>query len=132
MMAPFSLLLILATLASSAHAWVIPSTRTLLKSPSTTYRHARLFSTPPEKQDQEIDEDKINKEIELQNISFDEAGKGLLEEEDAVRLEESGDFDTNPAVRTFVCCSFVSLVFLLSIVSPVALIRLTYPSLIQH
>lgn len=102
MMAPFSLLLILTTLATSAHAWVVPSTTISLKSPSSTTRNARLFSTPPEKQDQEVDEDKINKEIELQNISFDEAGKGLLEEDDAVRLEESGDFDTNPAVRTCV------------------------------
>jgi hypothetical protein len=35
-------------------------------------------------------------------VSFDDAGRELVQQEDLARLEESGDFDTNPAVRWFV------------------------------
>jgi hypothetical protein len=35
-------------------------------------------------------------------VSFDDAGRELVQQEDLARLEESGDFDTNPAVRLFV------------------------------
>lgn len=48
------------------------------------------------------EKDVIEQEIQLQNnpsVSFDDAGRKLVEEEDKARLEESGDFDTNPAVR---------------------------------
>lgn len=82
---------------------VPPPTTNRLSCTRTSFS-SRLFSTPQEKKDKEQIDEEINEEIELSNISFDEAGKGLLEEEDAVRLEESGDFDTNPAVRSVDCC----------------------------
>jgi hypothetical protein len=45
-------------------------------------------------------------------VSFDDAGRELVQQEDLARLEESGDFDTNPAVRwlfvllysIYICC----------------------------
>jgi len=97
-----SLLLLLATLSSSTtHAWVVPSRSLVVRSP-TCYRSRPLFSSPQEKKNKEEVDEEINEEIELSNISFDEAGKGLIEAEDAIRMEESGDFDTNPAVRNIV------------------------------
>ena len=33
--------------------------------------------------------------------TFDEAGASLIEEEDRQKLEQMGDFDSNPAVSTF-------------------------------
>ena len=38
-------------------------------------------------------------ETVIRRTSFDQAGASLIEEEDRKRLEEMGDFDSNPSVR---------------------------------
>jgi hypothetical protein len=70
-------------LISLSNAWVLPAS-TSIKSTRKVCR----FSTP---NDQESDK-KVT--------SFDEAGQGLRDEEDNRRMEEAGDFDSNPAVST--------------------------------
>ena len=50
------------------------------------------LSTP---NDIESDENQVTK-------SFDEAGQGLRDQEDSRRMEEAGDFDSNPAVSIIV------------------------------
>jgi hypothetical protein len=36
----------------------------------------------------------------MDRTTFDQAGKSLIEEEDRLRMEQMGDFDTNPDVST--------------------------------
>jgi hypothetical protein len=74
-----------------SNAWVLPATcipRTRVHIPVV------CLSTP---NDIESDENQVTK-------SFDEAGQGLRDQEDSRRMEEAGDFDSNPAVSVSCCC----------------------------
>ena len=91
-------LLLQATLllSTTTHAWIVPS-RVATVTCTSRRRHTARFSSPPDKE--EVDR-QVNEETEVANVSFDEAGKGLMDEEDRIRMEEAGDFDSNPAVCT--------------------------------
>ena len=97
-MTVFSRLFLLAVLVASCvlslafapprHA--IPSSHTIL-----TRRSIRLLAK--ESVDESSDD---SKEEAIDRTSFDQAGRSLMEEEDQQRLEQMGDFDSNPEVRT--------------------------------
>ena len=71
-------LLLLSIAAPLASAFsVLPHTRSC--------SNQRLWSERQDKQDD--------------RMSFDEAGAGLIDEEDKKRMESMGDYDTNPNVR---------------------------------
>lgn len=73
-------------LISLSNAWVLPASTSIKSN-----RRVCRFSTP---NDQESEE-KVT--------SFDEAGQGLRDEEDNRRMDEAGDFDSNPAVSIVFC-----------------------------
>ena len=51
-------------------------------------------SSPKKNEPDEQDEDVL-----VERTSFDQAGRSLIEEEDQKRMEQMGDFDSNPNVR---------------------------------
>jgi len=52
------------------------------------------LSSSPEKQEENQEED-----VEPSRTTFDQAGASLIDEEDKKRMEEMGEFDSNPNVR---------------------------------
>jgi len=46
------------------------------------------------------DEDDGEENKEPERVSFADAGDALIDQEDDERMEQMGDFDTNPAVST--------------------------------
>ena len=64
----------------------IPSSAIIRLVPTATPKTTILFAG--EEDDGTVD-----------RTSFDQAGKSLIEEEDRQRMEQMGDFDTNPDVR---------------------------------
>lgn len=81
-------------------------------------KHNNYFPTKPVPtslflSQQQSEEDSTEKA----SVSFDEAGASLKDAEDLKRLQEMGDFDSNPNVCFILCYSkFIFVVFLIDIV----------------
>ena len=72
----------------------ISSRRAAIKVNNHKLLTSRCWSSPTNKEQEEKEEESM-----VQRTSFDQAGKSLVEEEDKKRLDEMGDFDSNPNVR---------------------------------
>lgn len=44
--------------------------------------------------------EELEEETSMERTSFDQAGRSLMDEEDRQRMEQMGDFDLNPSVRS--------------------------------
>lgn len=83
--------------SSVVHAFSLApiiSSRAAIKVSNHKRITSRCWSSPMNKEQDEKEEESV-----VQRTSFDQAGKSLVEEEDKKRLDEMGDFDSNPNVR---------------------------------
>jgi hypothetical protein len=131
-MASSAIIVVCLMTSSTTLAWTTPITR--VSTLSCTRRFSRTTTTTQQQQqhvglrmsessnddngptfdEREQPSDPLQTTNNNNNsVSFDDAGRELVQQEDLARLEESGDFDTNPAVRWFVRCIVVFYIHLL-------------------
>lgn len=122
-MASSAIIVVCLMTSGTTLAWTTPITRVSTLSctrrfsrtttTTTTQQHLGLRMSESSNDDNgpTFDEEQQHEPLQTTNnnnnnksnrVSFDDAGRELVQQEDLARLEESGDFDTNPAVRSFV------------------------------
>lgn len=84
----FFLLVLFVPSLLMLEAWVPAATPRVPRTVSVSKRTLLFQSSEQEGNDDIVD-----------RTSFDQAGRSLIEEEDQKRMEQMGDFDSNPAVR---------------------------------
>jgi len=83
--------------------------RTISRSSSS---NSKLFSSQWDEDDDDGDDEDAAAVVQKKSASYEEAGKGIADEDDKAAMDDMGDFDASGTVSQSVCLFIYSLVWL--------------------